>query len=74
VSAAVGVIKARFNLMVEVTEEKPPADILSTTLNHEGGRLLCGSWIGPVRIADAGTVGTENDANWVVAGSRRSLK
>jgi carbon monoxide dehydrogenase subunit G len=34
----VGPIKARFNLIVEVTAEEPPARVLSVTRGEEGGR------------------------------------
>jgi carbon monoxide dehydrogenase subunit G len=38
VNVAVGVIKARFNLIVEVTKETPPESVRSITRGEEGGR------------------------------------
>ena len=38
VKVALGVIKARFNLVVEVTKETPPESVQSVTRGEEGGR------------------------------------
>lgn len=38
VTVAIGVIKARFNLVVEVTQEVYPQGVLSVTRGEEGGR------------------------------------
>ena len=38
VTVAIGVIRARFNLVVEVTKEAPPESVLSVTRGEEGGR------------------------------------
>jgi uncharacterized protein len=38
VNVSLGLIKARFNLLVEVTKEIPPESMLSVTRGEEGGR------------------------------------
>jgi len=38
VAVGVGVVKAKFNLLVEVVEENPPFEVLSKTSGLEGGR------------------------------------
>jgi carbon monoxide dehydrogenase subunit G len=38
VTVALGVIKARFNLVIEMTKENPPESVQSVTRGEEGGR------------------------------------
>ena len=54
VNVALGVIKARFNLVVEVTEEKPPESVRSVTRGEEGGRASQLTADNEVVLADLG--------------------
>ena len=49
----VGPIKARFNLIVEVTSEEPPVRVLSVTRGEEGSRASIVSANNELTLADA---------------------
>ncbi len=55
----VGPIKARFNLVVEVTEEVPPARVVSVTRGEEGTRASVLSANNELLLAPADGGGTE---------------
>lgn len=55
----VGPIKARFNLVVEVTEEEPPARVASVTRGEEGTRASVISSNNELRLAPAEGGATE---------------
>ncbi len=55
----VGPIKARFNLVVEVTEEVPPARVVSVTRGEEGTRASVLSANSELLLAPADNGGTE---------------
>ncbi len=54
VQVAIGVIKARFNLVVEVTRETPPESVQSTTRGEEGGRASQLTATNEVSLVDLG--------------------
>ena len=55
----VGPIKARFNLIVEVTQEEPPARVLCVTRGEEGTRASMLSANSELQLADAADGATE---------------
>lgn len=55
VKVAVGVIKARFNLVVEVTKETPPESVQSITRGEEGGRASQLTATNEVSLVDLGS-------------------
>lgn len=55
----VGPIKARFNLVVEITSEEPPTRVLSTTRGEEGSRASILSSSNELILAPAAEGGTE---------------
>lgn len=54
VKVALGVIKARFNLVVEVTKEIPPESVHSITRGEEGGRASQLTATNEVSLIDLG--------------------
>ena len=54
VRVAIGVIKARFNLVVEVTQETPPECVRSITRGEEGGRASQLTATNQVSLIDLG--------------------
>ncbi len=54
VKVALGVIKARFNLVVEVTKETPPESVQSVTRGEEGGRASQLTATNEVSLLDLG--------------------
>ena len=54
VRVAIGVIKARFNLVVEVTQETPPECVQSITRGEEGGRASQLTATNQVSLIDLG--------------------
>lgn len=59
VRVALGPIKTRFNVVVEVTEEEEPSHVLSVTRGEEGGRASTLSAENMLRLHDLGSDGTE---------------
>lgn len=55
VKVALGVIKARFNLVVEVTAEIPPERVQSVTRGEEGGRASQLTATNEVLLVDLGS-------------------
>lgn len=54
VKVAMGIIKARFNLVVEVTKETPPESVQSVTRGEEGGRASQLTATNEVSLLDLG--------------------
>ncbi|ETX29287.1 CoxG family protein [Roseivivax isoporae] len=61
ISVKVGPIKARFNLLVEVLEERPEHTILSRTSGEEGTRASVVTSDNVVRLCDTDSGGTRVD-------------
>jgi hypothetical protein len=55
----VGPIKARFNLVVEVTQEEPPARVLCVTRGEEGSRASMLNANSELSLAATGAAATE---------------
>ncbi|MEQ8442669.1 MAG: carbon monoxide dehydrogenase subunit G [Alphaproteobacteria bacterium] len=58
VSVSVGPIKARFNLMVEITEERPPSFIRAETRGEEGSRASVVKAMNELHLAPTDEGGT----------------
>lgn len=59
VKVAVGPIKTRFNVDVEITEQSKPVHLLSVTRGEEGGRASMLSTRNELRLKDLGDGSTE---------------
>jgi hypothetical protein len=61
VSVKIGPIKARFNLVVEVTKEEPPSLVCSRTRGEEGTRASIVTSENLLRLTDVGPAETRVD-------------
>ena len=59
IAVALGPIKARFNVVVEITEESPPSLLVCSTKGEEGGKASMVSAISEIRFAERSQACTE---------------